>query len=93
MDDGKEIIWMSERDGWNHLYLYDGVTGKVKNQITKGEWVVRGVQRVDEAREQIWFSASGISIRQGSVLRALLSHQFRRHGPDAAHRAPTPITP
>ena len=34
---------MSERDGWNHLYLYDGATGQVKNQITKGEWVVRGV--------------------------------------------------
>ena len=29
IDDGKEVIWMSERDGWNHLYLYDGVTGKV----------------------------------------------------------------
>ena len=34
--DGKEIIWVSERDGWNHLYLYDGATGQVKNQITKG---------------------------------------------------------
>src|SRR5262245_57358712 len=33
--DGKEIVWMSERDGWNHLYLYDGATGTVKNQITK----------------------------------------------------------
>ena len=41
--DGKETIWMSERDGWNHLYLYNGVTGKVKNQITKGQWVVRQV--------------------------------------------------
>ena len=39
---------MSERDGWNHLYLYDGATGQVKNQITKGQWVVRGVDRVDE---------------------------------------------
>ena len=29
---------MSERDGWNHLYLIDGATGAVKNQITKGEW-------------------------------------------------------
>ncbi|MBC7364831.1 MAG: DPP IV N-terminal domain-containing protein, partial [Candidatus Aminicenantes bacterium] len=36
LDDGREIIWMSERDGWNHLYLYDGQTGQVKNQITKG---------------------------------------------------------
>ena len=59
VNDGKEIIWMSERDGWSHLYLYDGVTGAVKNQITKGEWVVRAVQRVDDSKRQIWFSAGG----------------------------------
>jgi dipeptidyl aminopeptidase/acylaminoacyl peptidase len=58
--DGKEIIWMSERDGWNHLYLYDGATGAVKNQITKGPWVVRGVYKVDEEKRQIYFGASGM---------------------------------
>ncbi|HEU4386826.1 MAG TPA: DPP IV N-terminal domain-containing protein, partial [Blastocatellia bacterium] len=58
--DGKEIIWMSERDGWNHLYLYDGVTGHVKNQITRGNWVVREVTKVDEEKRQIWFQASGM---------------------------------
>jgi len=58
--DGRETVWMSERDGWNHLYLYDGVTGKVKNQITKGEWVVRGVEKMDEEKRQIWFQASGM---------------------------------
>jgi len=58
--DGKEIVWMSERDGWNHLYLYDGVTGRVKNQITKGNWVVRSVLHVDEEKRQILFSASGM---------------------------------
>ncbi|WP_134090237.1 S9 family peptidase [Olivibacter sp. XZL3] len=57
--DGKEIIWASERDGWNHLYLYDGLSGKVKNQITKGEWVVRKVVQVDEKKRQIIFAASG----------------------------------
>jgi dipeptidyl aminopeptidase/acylaminoacyl peptidase len=60
LEGGKEIIWMSERDGWNHLYLYDGMTGKVKKQITKGDWVVRGVDRVDEQARQIWFHASGM---------------------------------
>ncbi len=55
-----EIIWMSERDGWNHLYLYDSKTGKVKNQITKGEWVVRGVEHVDRDKRQIWLNVSGI---------------------------------
>ncbi len=55
-----EAVWMSERDGWNHLYLYDTATGSVKNQITRGDWVVRGVDRVDEEKRQIWFRAGGI---------------------------------
>ena len=54
-----EIIWASERDGWNHLYLYDSETGQVKNQITRGEWVIRGVIGVDEEKRQIIFQASG----------------------------------
>ncbi|MEP6619896.1 MAG: DPP IV N-terminal domain-containing protein [bacterium] len=58
--DGKDIIWMSERDGWNHLYVYDGMTGVVKRQITKGPWVVRAVTRVDTVAKQIWFQASGM---------------------------------
>jgi len=62
--DGKEVVWMSERDGWNHLYLYDGVTGRVKNQITRGSWVVRSVERVDEAKRQIWFAAGGMNPKQ-----------------------------
>ncbi len=53
LNDGKEIIWASERDGWEHLYLYDGVTGKVKNQITKGDWLVRNVDNVDDDKRQI----------------------------------------
>jgi dipeptidyl aminopeptidase/acylaminoacyl peptidase len=59
VDDGTEIIWASERDGWEHLYLYDGVTGKVKNQITKGDWLVRNVNYVDDKKRQIWFEAGG----------------------------------
>lgn len=57
---GKEIIWASERDGWNHLYLINAETGKVKNQITSGNWPVREVMKVDEEERQIFFTASGI---------------------------------
>ena len=58
--DGKEMVWMSERDGWNHLYLIDGATGAVKTQITKGAWPVRHVVKVDEESRQLWFSAGGM---------------------------------
>jgi len=55
-----EIIWMSERDNWNHLYLYNRLTGVVKNQITKGEWYVREVLNVDVKKREIIFSANGM---------------------------------
>jgi hypothetical protein len=60
INDGEEIVWMSERDGWNHLYLYDGRSGTVRNRITKGEWVVRGVDKVDSKNRLIYFRASGM---------------------------------
>lgn len=62
--DGKELIWASERDGWNHLYLYDAETGKIKNQITKGNWVVRNVVNVNPDKRQIIFAASGMNPQQ-----------------------------
>ncbi len=63
-----EIIWMSERDNWNHLYLYDRKTGEVKNQITKGEWYVRDVVQVDEANRVIYFSANGMVANEDPYL-------------------------
>ena len=56
----RQIIWMSERDNWNHLYLYDMDKGSVVRQITKGEWCVRQVVHVDEQNNLIYFSASGM---------------------------------
>jgi dipeptidyl aminopeptidase/acylaminoacyl peptidase len=54
-----EIIWRSEKDGYGHLYLIDGKKGVIANPITKGDWVVRGVDKVDEKARQVWFHASG----------------------------------
>ena len=66
--DGKQLLWMSERDNWNHLYLYDVQKAKVIRQITKGDWFVRGIQRVDEEKGEIYFSASGVNKNEDPYL-------------------------
>jgi len=54
-----EFIWYSERDNWGHLYLYDLASGKLKNQITSGDWVVTQLLRVDEKNRMLYFLADG----------------------------------
>lgn len=55
---GKELIQWSERDGWAHLYLYDG-EGNLKNRITRGPWHVDQIVKVDEAKRVVYFLANG----------------------------------
>ncbi|MEO7307926.1 MAG: DPP IV N-terminal domain-containing protein, partial [Ferruginibacter sp.] len=59
VDKTNEIIWYSERDDWGHLYLYDAATGKLKNQITKGAFVVTQLLKIDEANRVLYFNANG----------------------------------
>ena len=61
LNDGRELLWISEGDGWRHLYLIDGTTGTVRQQVTRGEWVVRQVDHVDEANRVVYFTASGFN--------------------------------
>jgi dipeptidyl-peptidase 4 len=60
LDDRNELVWMSERDGWNHLYLVDSRTGAVKNPITKGSWVVRDVARLDPQARTLILRVNGV---------------------------------
>ena len=59
LDATNELLWMSERSGWNHLYLLDATTGRVKNALTSGEWNVRGVEGVDAEKRRIRFRTVG----------------------------------
>jgi dipeptidyl-peptidase 4 len=54
-----EILWSSERDGWNHLYIYNRKNGQVENQVTQGPWVVRGIEHIDEKNRRVFFLANG----------------------------------
>ncbi|MFT3787309.1 MAG: DPP IV N-terminal domain-containing protein [Tepidisphaeraceae bacterium] len=55
----REILYVSERSGWRQLYLIDIESAALK-PITTGTWVVRGINRIDEEKRQVWFSASGV---------------------------------
>ena len=57
--DGQELVWYSQRSGYGHLYLYDAQSGVLKNQITRGEWVVHQIQYIDEDKRLIYFTAAG----------------------------------
>ncbi|MFT5199825.1 MAG: dipeptidyl-peptidase-4 [Planctomycetota bacterium] len=76
LDSKAQLLWASERDGHNHLYRYDTRTGKLLNQVTRGSWVVRSIEAVDEAKEQIWFMAMGIHAEQDPYYQHLVRVDF-----------------
>ncbi len=59
LPESNEVIWFSQCDNWGHLYLYDLKTGKLKNRITRGEWNVLQVLRVDKENRALYFTGAG----------------------------------
>lgn len=59
INDGKEIIYRSERTGYGHFYLYDGLTGKLKKQLTSGNFVTGQVHEIDTVKRDVYFYAFG----------------------------------
>lgn len=58
VNEGKEFIQWSERDGYAHFYLYDE-NGKLKNQITSGTYHAENILGIDDAKRILYFSANG----------------------------------
>ena len=59
LNDGKEILFRSERNGWGHYYLYDTATGNLKNQLTDGTWVAGPVAQIDTVGRKMYFYGYG----------------------------------
>lgn len=94
--DGKRFLWSSERSGFRHLYLYD-LAGKQIAQLTRGDWQVDSVVKVDEQAQAVYF----VSTRKSPIERQLdrvalsggepveLTHEHGSHGvsmaPDGKH--------
>ncbi len=76
LKESNELLWISERDGWRHLYLYDYATGKVKKQLTKGEWVLKSVVKVDEKNKSLIFKACGMDKNEDPYLEKFYTLQI-----------------
>jgi dipeptidyl-peptidase 4 len=83
LGDGAELIWYSDRTGWGHLYLYDAQTGRLKNPITNGNWLVLDIQAVDEKRREIYFTAVGREAGRDPYFRHL--YRTSLDGKDGIH--------
>ncbi|GHG00141.1 S9 family peptidase [Thalassotalea marina] len=59
LDKTNEILWFSQRSNWGHFYLIDGKSGKVKKQLTKGDWTVISLLHVDQDAGKILFLGAG----------------------------------
>ena len=89
--DGKRLLWISERDNWRHLYMIDTQSGRAR-QLTKGEWNVREIHRVDEEGGYVLANANGLGAAKGEdpynkhVIRIdLASGKVTDLTPEAAH--------
>lgn len=76
LPDTSEAIWMSERSGYNHLYLIDFKSGKVKNPITSGNWVVRRVENINVDTRTATFWASGFEANHDPYQQYLCQVKF-----------------
>ena len=66
------LVWASERDGFNHLYLFD-LTGKLVRQLTQGDWVVDSVEYIDEQQGWLYFSGRKDSVVERHLYRVNLA--------------------
>jgi len=88
----KQLLWLSERDGWQHIYRIDQNTGELVNQVTKGEFVVRGIEWADEKSQRIYFTAGGKKNDLDPYYPLLYSIKFDGSGlklltPEPAHHS------
>ncbi|KAA6334470.1 Non-reducing end beta-L-arabinofuranosidase [termite gut metagenome] len=71
--ESSELLWLSERDGWKHLYLYDTTTGTIKKQLTQGQWIVKSVVHVDETQRKVIFVGCGMQKQEDPYLEKYYS--------------------
>jgi dipeptidyl-peptidase 4 len=76
LDDGT-FLWLSERDGWKHIYHYDA-SGTQKAQLTAGPWEVRGLEHVDSKAGWVYFNGTRDNPLATNLYRTKAGGQIER---------------
>jgi dipeptidyl-peptidase-4 len=89
-EDRERFLWYSERDGWQHLYLYD-LAGRLQNRVTSGEWMVTALDRMDEDDDRVYFTATRETPVERHLYRVKLDgSDLERLSDEAGTHASTP---
>ncbi|MEO8028044.1 MAG: S9 family peptidase, partial [Bryobacteraceae bacterium] len=72
LKDGKRFLWQSERDGFNHVYLYDLATMSPK-QITRGKWEVSALNAVDEDKGVLYVTTTEVAVTERHLFAVPMS--------------------
>lgn len=85
LEDGRRFLWLSERDGWLHLFLY-GLDGKLLKQLTTGNWLIdhpafsdAPLFQVDEKSGWVYFAATEQDPRERQIYRVRLDGSGFEH--------------
>ena len=71
LDGGKAFVWVSEKDGWRHLYKVS-IDGKKETLLTSGDYDIESISLIDESANQIYFIASPQNPNQRYLFRTTL---------------------
>lgn len=80
LNDGKEILYRSERTGKGHFYLYDGETGALKRAVTSGDYIAGHIQKIDDKNRDIYFYAYGVIPGMDPYYKLLCKTNLDRDG-------------
>ena len=77
VNDGRDLVWWSERDGWGHYYLYSAKTGGLLHPITTGPWMSGDIVGIDQKAGELYFMGNGRQTGPDAGINPYYQHLYR----------------
>ena len=77
VNDGRDLVWWSDRDGWGHYYLYSAKTGGLLHPITTGPWMSGDIVSIDQKAGELYFMGNGRQTGADAGINPYYQHLYR----------------